>query len=70
MVFIVLFSVLALVVVSYALYLTRCKRHQSIPQDGNAQDREENSVANGSTVRYVNSQATNDSPSIKININK
>lgn len=64
-VFIVLFCVaaIALVLVTY-LYLALRKRLQGIPQVGNAQDREENCVANGSTVRYVTSLATNGSPCI------
>ena len=57
-VFIVLFcvAVIALVVVIY-LYLDLRKRLQSLPQVGNAHSREENCVSNGSTVRYVTSQA-------------
>ena len=64
-VFIVLFCVaaVALVLVTY-LYLALRKRLQSNPQVGNAQDRDEICVANGSTVRYVTSLAINGSPYI------
>ena len=64
-VFIVLFCVaaVALVLVTY-LYLALRKRLQSNPQVGNAQDRDEICVANGSTVRYATSLAINGSPYI------
>ena len=65
-VFIVLCFVLAIAlgVVSYKFYLARYKLRQSIPQVGNADDREESCVANGSTVRFAYSPAINGSPRI------
>jgi len=62
-VFIVLFCVVA-IALSVVSYMACCKRPQSIPQVDDAQGRAENGFANGSTVRFVNSQAFNGSPRI------